>query len=139
MSKLLRRHAFHLVVIGCALGALVGCGNGGGSTPSASTGHSVGSAGIRLGTPSKHVAATDQLVFSPATQTLHVGDIVQWANNGTVPHTVTFDNQPNLTDPSTLAPGNTWEVKLDQAGTFPYRCTIHPGMTGKLVVTSGTP
>jgi plastocyanin len=110
------------------------CANGGAASPSASGGSSAGTAGVRLGNPSEHVAATDQLVFVPATQTLHVGDIVQWTNTGTVPHTVTFDSQPNLTDPSDLAPGETWEVKLNHAGTFPYRCTIHPGMTGTLIV-----
>lgn len=41
--------------------------------------------------------------------------------------------QPYLSDP-TLAPGATWEIKLTQAGTYPYRCTIHPGMNGMLVV-----
>lgn len=114
--------------------AVAGCANGGAASPSANGASSAGTAGVRLGNPSKHVAATDQLVFVPATQTLHVGDIVQWTNTGTVPHTVTFGSQPNLTDPSLLAPGETWEVKVDHAGTFPYRCTIHPGMTGALVV-----
>lgn len=120
---------------GCfVLGAVAACGNGGTASPTASTGKSVGTAGVRLGTPSEHVAASDKLVFVPATQTLHVGDIVQWTNSGTVAHTVTFDSHPSLTDPSQLAPGETWEVKLTQAGTFSYRCTIHPGMAGTLVV-----
>ena len=81
-----------------------------------------------------HIAATDQLQFSPATQTLHVGDVVQWGNTGTVPHTVTFDSQSYLTDPTLLAPGDTWEIKFTQAGTYPYHCTLHPGMDGTLVV-----
>lgn len=121
------------LLIGCVVGALAGCG-GAGSSPSASLGRQGGSAGVHLGIPSAHVAATDQLVFGPATQTLHVGDIVQWTNTATLPHTISFDNHPNLTDPSTFAPGDTWEVKLDAPGTFFYYCSLHPGMTGKLVV-----
>lgn len=134
----LRRHAPHLLAVGCALGVLAGCGGGAGSSPSTGPPRSAGTAGLHLGTPSKHVAATDQLVFAPATLTLRVGDIVQWTNTGTVPHTVTFDNQPSLTDPSVLAPGETWEAKLDQPGTFFYYCSLHPGMSGKLVVTPRT-
>ncbi|HEY6470430.1 MAG TPA: plastocyanin/azurin family copper-binding protein [Candidatus Dormibacteraeota bacterium] len=41
-----------------------------------------------------------------------------------------------MSDP-TLAPGGTCEVKFTKAGTYPNQCTIHPGMTGKLVVTGG--
>lgn len=91
---------------------------------------------MNLGTPTVHVAATDQLMFSPANVTLHVGQIVQWTNTGSVTHTVTFMNYPYLSDP-TLTPGGTWEVKVNTAGTYPYQCTIHSGMTGTLVVTGG--
>lgn len=133
MSELLRRHARRLAAGSCALGTLVACGAS--ASPSAGAGRNAGTAGVHLGTPSDHIAATDQLVFNPATQTLHVGDIVQWMNTGTLPHTVSFENQPSLTDPSTLGPGETWEVKLDEPGTFFYYCSLHPGMAGKLVVT----
>ncbi|MGH7685993.1 MAG: cupredoxin domain-containing protein [Candidatus Dormibacteria bacterium] len=119
----------------CALAALAGCSNGSGSLSSTGTGRDAGSAGVNIGTPAQHVAATDQLTFSPTTQTVHVGDIVQWTNDGTVPHTVTFETQPHLTDPSNLDPGDTWEVKFSEAGTFFYYCSIHPGMAGALVVT----
>ena len=128
-----RRRLLHVCIGGCTLYALTACGNGTSSTSAASGGPTIGAAGVRLGTPAVHVAATDQLQFSPSTQTLHVGDIVEWMNTGTVEHTVTFDSQPYLSDP-TLQPGATWEIKLTQAGTYPYRCTIHPGMNGTLVV-----
>ncbi len=122
-----------LGLAGCTLYALAACGNGGTSTASNGGGPSVGTAGVHLGTPAAHIAATDQLLFSPASQTLHVGDIIEWTNTGTVEHTVTFDSQPYLSDPA-LQPGATWEIRLTQAGTYPYRCTIHPGMNGTLVV-----
>jgi plastocyanin len=116
--------------------ALTGCDNGAGAaTASSSSGPPVGSAGVNLGAPSVHVAATDQLTFSPADATLQVGQIVEWANTGSVTHTVTFTNYPYLSDP-TLAPV-TWEVTFNKAGTYPYQCTIHAGMTGTLVVTGG--
>ena len=75
-------------------------------------------------------------MVSPMSVTLNVGQIVEWTNTGSVTHTVTFANHPYLSDP-TLAPGGTWEAKFTKAGTYPYQCTIHPGTTGKLVVTGG--
>ena len=119
----------------CVLAALAGCSNGPGAPSGTSAGGDAGHAGVSLGAPTKSVAATDQLVFSPATQHAHVGDIVRWANVGTVPHSVTFETQPTLTDPSNLAPGDTWDVKFSEPGTFFYYCSIHAGMAGKIVVT----
>ena len=124
-----------LLASGCVLAAIAGCSNGPGAPSSTSTGGDAGTAGVSLGAPAQSVAANDQLAFSPATQHAHVGDIVRWTNPGTVPHTVTFETQPNLTDPSNLAPGDAWEVKFTKPGTFFYYCSIHPGMAGKVVVT----
>jgi plastocyanin len=82
------------------------------------------------------VESNDQLQFSPSSQTAKVGQIVQWTNPGTVAHTITFDssNASCLSD-SQIAPGSTWEVKFTQAGTYSYKCTIHPGMNGTLTVS----
>lgn len=128
-----------LVAVACSAAAIAAaCGNGtptsGGGGTASTGGSPVGSAGVRLGTPVVQIAANDQLRFSPATQTVAVGAIVQWTNPGTVAHTVTFDSEPSLTDPALLAPGSTWEARFTKAGTYPYRCTIHPGMNGTLVV-----
>ncbi|HEX4755061.1 MAG TPA: hypothetical protein VH661_04830, partial [Candidatus Dormibacteraeota bacterium] len=86
-----RRRLLELVLGWCAvIAALAACGNGAAGTPSASGGPTVGAAGVSLGTAAVHISATDQLQFSPSTQTAHVGDIVRWTNTGTVAHTVTF-------------------------------------------------
>ena len=111
---------------------LVACG---GSTSNPSPpGVSVGTAGVSLGTATVKISATGQLMFDPAMQTAHVGDIVQWTNTGSVEHTITFDAQPSLSDPA-LQPGATWEVKFTTAGTYQYHCSIHSGMVGTIVVT----
>jgi plastocyanin len=117
---------------GIAIVGLAACG--GTSTPPSSAGASVGVAGANLGTPAVMIAATGNLTFDPAMQTAHVGDIVQWTNTGSVEHTVTFDSQSSLSDPS-LQPGGTWEVKFTTAGTYQYHCSIHPNMLGTIVVS----
>ena len=45
-----------------------------------------------------------------------------------------FDS--GLQGPSALtAKGKTFEHKFDAAGEFPYLCTLHPGMVGKVIVS----
>ena len=112
--------------------AVAACG-GSSSTPPAATA-SVGSAGANIGAATVKISATDQLKFSPTSVTAHVGDVIEWTNTGTVTHTVTFDSQPSLSDPSLNASG-TWEVRFNAAGTYAFHCTIHPGMTGTLTVS----
>lgn len=116
-----------------AFACTAACGSTGASTPAPSTA-SVGVAAASLGTPTVKISATGQLTFDPAMQAAHVGDIIQWSNTGTVEHTVTFDSQASLSDPS-LQPGGTWEVKFTTAGTYQYHCSIHPNMLGTIVVS----
>jgi plastocyanin len=33
-----------------------------------------------------------------------------------------------------LQQGNRWQVQFTTAGTYKYRCTFHPGMTGQITV-----
>jgi plastocyanin len=40
-----------------------------------------------------------------------------WTNTGSAMHTITFDTEPALSDPS-LQPGVTWDVKFTSAGTY---------------------
>jgi plastocyanin len=126
----------HLLIVGLVLAVgLVACGGGGSSpTTTSAPAASVGNAGANLGSATVKVSATTQLTFDPAMQTAHVGDIIQWSNTGSVMHTVTFDSEPSLSDPS-LAPGGVWEVKFTTAGTYQYHCSIHPTMVGTIVVS----
>ena len=129
------RHSRLLVAtIVLALG-LVGCGSGGGSpTASSAPAAGAGSAGGNLGPATVKISATDQLTFDPAMQMAHVGDIIQWTNSGTIMHTITFDSEPSLSDPS-LQPGGVWEVKFSTAGTYHYHCSIHATMVGTVAVS----
>jgi plastocyanin len=84
------------------------------------------------------VLAADQSVaiagfaFSPSTVTVQTGDTVTWTNNDQISHNAT--SVDNAWASGTLTSGATGAVTFDTAGTFDYRCTIHPDMTGTVVV-----
>jgi plastocyanin len=71
--------------------------------------------------------------FNPATTSAKVGETVTWTNTGQAPHTVTFDDGSAKSD--TLNPGDVFERTFDAAGTFTYKCSIHPAMTATVEVT----
>ena len=73
------------------------------------------------------------IAFEPAEVTVSAGDTVTWTNNDSVGHDVTADSFSSG-DPGGMAPGATFEHTFDEAGTFDYVCTVHPGMEGSVVV-----
>ena len=74
------------------------------------------------------------LEFAPAAVDAKVGQKVMWTNADSSPHNVTYVSGPQFTSSSTFSGGGTFSLKLTKAGTIQYRCTIHPGMNGTLVV-----
>ncbi|MCX9009853.1 MAG: cupredoxin domain-containing protein [Candidatus Methanoperedens sp.] len=70
--------------------------------------------------------------FVPGTITVSKGTTVIWTNRDSAPHTVTSDTF----DSGTLNQGQTFTYTFNQAGTFEYRCTIHPSIPhGNVIVT----
>jgi plastocyanin len=90
------------------------------------------------GTPAAVVDATDQDTFNPSTVTVTVGQIVEWKDTGIQSHTVTFQQDPSISD-NLLQANQTWEIQFTKAGSFAYICVFHQslGMIGTVVVTSG--
>ena len=70
--------------------------------------------------------------YSPNPITVSVGTMVSWLNNDGTAHTTTADN--NAWNSQSLAPGRRFNMTFTTAGTFPYKCTLHPGMVGTLTV-----
>jgi amicyanin len=71
--------------------------------------------------------------FNPATLTVPVGTTVTWTNQDEEPHTVAAK------DGSFHSPGMdthaTYSFTFATPGSFDYICSIHPFMTGTVVVT----
>jgi plastocyanin len=78
-----------------------------------------------------HVDIED-FAFSPATIEIEAGTTVTWENYDSAPHTVTADD--GSFDSGDLAQDQTFSHTFDQPGTYSYSCTIHPNMTGTVIV-----
>lgn len=93
--------------------------------------------GIGAGT----VQAADQDVaisgfsFSPRTVTVDVGDSVTWTNSDAQTHTATSGSDWDTGD---IGNGESTSITMRRAGTYDYICTIHPTMTGRVVVRGGS-
>jgi len=96
------------------------------------TGQSSGAARGADDTPVKTAVSIDNFNFAPNTITIAAGTTVVWTNHDDVPHNVT--NPEKAFKSPTLDTGEKWEYTFKNAGTFNYYCTIHPKMTGKVVV-----
>ena len=70
--------------------------------------------------------------FAPRAINVMPGSIVSWTNDDMTPHTVTADN--NLFDAGPISPGDTFENVFDTPGELGYHCSIHPWMTGRVMV-----
>jgi plastocyanin len=75
----------------------------------------------------------DNFIFNPATLTVPVGTRVEWVNDDDVPHTV-VEATGRFKSPA-LDTQDKFSFTFSQAGTFNYFCTLHPHMTGKIVIT----
>jgi plastocyanin len=76
----------------------------------------------------------DNLDFSPAAVTIHVGDTVTWINRDIVEHTATArSGEFDVVTP--LGKAAHWRWRASKLGEFAYLCRLHPNMTGVIRVT----
>jgi len=74
----------------------------------------------------------DNFSFGPETLSVPVGTTVTWVNRDDIPHTsVSTDG---LFKSKVMDTDEKFSYTFSKAGTYPYYCTIHPKMTGKVVV-----
>jgi plastocyanin len=74
----------------------------------------------------------DGTAFAPATLTVRVGDDVGFVNRDPFPHNVS--SNAGGFHSGDLDPDRQWTFRATTPGTFPYECTLHPGMSGTLIV-----
>ncbi len=106
-------------------------------TPPAPTESTTSPTGSTEATASGDVQIVDN-DYLPGTITVARDSTLTFANAGVLPHTVT--DRAGAFDSGIVMPGESYRRTFGSAGTFEYFCTIHPEMTGTVVVTaSGTP
>jgi plastocyanin len=110
---------------------------GGGDTNSTSTGETEVS--ITTGSSTK----TDN-AFEPNPISVSVGDTVTWTNDDTTVHTATSGTAEDgptgmfggtLEQLELLAPSQSQSFTFEEAGEYPYYCTLHPSMVGSVSVS----
>ena len=75
----------------------------------------------------------DNFSFGPSDLTVPVGSTVTWINQDDVPHNVRSTDGKDIKSP-VLDTDQKFTFTFSQAGTYAYYCSIHPKMTGKVVV-----
>jgi len=70
--------------------------------------------------------------FGPAALTVSSGTTVTWTNSDALTHTVAATD--GSFDSSNLAPGGQFSFTFNPPGTYAYHCSIHPFMTGQVIV-----
>jgi plastocyanin len=110
---------------------MVACGGGYSSTtpttPTPAPG--TGSTPVSIPVNAQTLGAS---AFNPSPLTIPVGATVRWTNNDTIAHDATSNT--NVWASGNLTPGAHFDFTFQTAGTYAYHCTIHPGMTGTVVV-----
>jgi amicyanin len=96
------------------------------ATPAAPAGPAVASTSVDI----------KEFAFGPQSITVKVGATVTWTNDDQDPHTVTSQAGTGPLKSQTLNNGDTFKYTFTKAGTYDYLCTIHPFMTGTVVVTA---
>jgi plastocyanin len=74
----------------------------------------------------------DNFSFTPSTITVSRGTTVRWTNHDDIPHTVVSDDNSFRSKP--LDTGDQFTYTFTKPGTYRYYCSIHPRMTGTVVV-----
>ena len=123
--------------------------SGGAAAPSAAnaTGAKAG-ATAAAGTPLTILSGANvqgNPAFDPNPISVKKGDTITVTNKDTLPHTVTSGKGPSdptsakSFDTSIIEAGATADISTASLapGDFPFYCTVHPYMTGKLTLTAG--
>lgn len=135
LALLLAGLALGVVVAGCGDDDDSGGGGGGGNAEQPaeeSGGNAYGGGGGDSGGGGAE-ASMEGIQFVPSEVTVKVGETVTWTNNDSVGHDVTADEFSSGAAGG-IAGGQTFEHTFEEAGTFDYVCTVHPGMDGTVQV-----
>jgi plastocyanin len=73
--------------------------------------------------------------FSPERIRVRVGTTVLWVGEGDLPHSTVSNSE--LWESPLMTAGESYQRIFREAGEYAYHCTLHPTMTGVIVVEGG--
>jgi plastocyanin len=82
--------------------------------------------------PAEAAVKIDNFIFSPNSITVAAGTTVRWTNQDDIPHNIVSDDKSFKS--KALDTDETFAYTFTKPGTYTYFCSIHPKMTGKIVV-----
>ena len=74
----------------------------------------------------------DNFTFAPDTVMVPVNATVTWVNKDDIPHVIASND--GVFKSKALDTDQKFSYTFTKAGTYPYYCSIHPKMVGKIVV-----
>lgn len=86
-----------------------------------------------LSANNQSIISIDNFSFKPETTTVSGGTTVTWVNHDDIPHLVVIIGDKNSKSP-VLDTDQEFSYKFVTPGTYEYFCSLHPKMTGKIVV-----
>ena len=75
----------------------------------------------------------DNFAFTPTELTVAAGTTVEWLNRDDIPHVVVSDDKKTFKSKA-LDTDETFSYTFTKPGTYAYFCSVHPKMTGKVIV-----
>ena len=75
----------------------------------------------------------DNFAFTPVELTVAAGTTVEWINRDDIPHVVISDDKKTFKSKARDT-DDKFSYTFTQPGTYSYFCSIHPKMTGKIVL-----
>ena len=82
--------------------------------------------------PNATTVKIDNFSFTPTTVEVARGSTVTWVNKDDIPHVVASTD--NKFKSRAIDTDGTFSFTFAEPGTYEYFCSVHPKMTGKIVV-----
>jgi plastocyanin len=86
-----------------------------------------------LAVPAPVTVRIANFTFAAPAVTVAPGTTVTWVNEDDIPHTIVADDKKTFRS-KVLDSGDRFSFTFASPGTYGYFCSIHPHMTGKVVV-----
>ena len=85
------------------------------------------------GTSKQNTIEIKDFAFNPQTITVRSGEKITWTNRDEEPHTI-VSVEKQFKKSSALDTDQTFTITAGAPGTYTYFCSVHPKMTGTIIV-----